>query len=175
MTILLAFYKGTRAENPAAKFFDRLVCWWWPTRGRFSHVELIGGSLNGRCWCHSSSIPDGVRSKWINVLSGRWVIVAVPGFIQHGAAVWFTQHEGARYDYAGILGFALPFFKQRSRRFYCSEAVALAMQAIAKGSAPDVPLPWPPAQISPNGLFAWCVTQPGAQIFLDRPTELSHA
>ena len=52
-TMVLAFYKGTRAENPHARIFDRLTC--WRTGGRFSHCELVQDiiSPHGLCWSAS--------------------------------------------------------------------------------------------------------------------------
>jgi hypothetical protein len=165
--ITLAFYKGTRRENPKAQWWDWLVCWW--TKGRFSHCEIVipGTRTGGRVTCASSSNRDGgVRTKRITLTTGRWVMVAMPHYENPAAIDWFDQHEDARYDWLGILGFVFPWIKDNPRRFYCSEACALALTASARASAPpDLPLTWPPAAISPQALYEWILDQPGAEVF----------
>ncbi len=158
MSVLLAFYKGTKAENPSSPPFDRLVCWWPRSRGRFAHVEFVAdrhGSL-GVCW--SSSMRDGgVRRKEIDLASGHWVIVSLPFVRRALARTWFEGAEGRAYDYPGILGFAIPFVKELRRWLYCSESVAKALSAGGCGPATS--------NIAPSALYAWAIAQPGAESF----------
>jgi hypothetical protein len=135
--ITLAFYKGTAAENPSARFFDQLVC--WRTHGRFSHCEIVVDPATGLC--ASSSLRDhGVRFKYINLHSGRWELVTVPGDVDK-AVEWFKAREGAPYDWFGLLAWAVPWRVDRRGRWFCSESCAAAL---------GLPQPW---GISPNDLY----------------------
>lgn len=152
--ITLAFYKGTKAENPKAKLFDRLVCAWPKSAGRFSHVELVVRRSSTVGWCWSSSARDGgVRAKEIELATGRWVLVDLPGADLARALAWFSRHHGRPYDYPGILGYVLPLVKQWRRWWYCSEACAAAID-VDGGS-----------HIPPNKLFAWAAQRPGARVY----------
>lgn len=166
--ITLAFYKGTRQENPDTRWWDRLICWWPRSRGRFSHCEIVipGTRTGGRVTCASSSARDGgVRMKRITLTSGHWILVALPHYEPQPIIDWFDRHENLRYDWLGVLGFVLPWVREKPSRVYCSEACALALQDAAQASPPDLPLPWPPAQISPSKLYEWAVDQPGSEVF----------
>jgi hypothetical protein len=139
--IQLAFYLGTKRENPAARLFDRLVC--WRTGGRFSHVEVVDEYLSNTGFvarCLSSSFRDGgVRSKVIDLDSGRWVLKSLPGDPE-AVRPWFTAHMGEPYDWFGLFGWVLPWRVSNRRWWFCSEAVAEAM---------GLPESW---RISPNDL-----------------------
>lgn len=116
----MAFYKGR------TRLFDRLVQWW--TRGPYSHCELV---INGECY--SASLRDGgVRSKMIDLASGRWDVMPLPPHLattdhQADALIWFMAHAGAGYDVAGLFGFVLPCRAHSRRRWFCSEPVAEAL------------------------------------------------
>lgn len=153
MTVL-AFYKGTLAENPKARLFDRLVCAWPRSRGRFSHAELVEVLEEGWGACWSSSARDGgVRCKRIDLASGRWVLVWLPGVPLQPALEWFRNHKGEPYDYPGILGYVLPLVKQWRAWWYCSEACAAALGVFAD------------THIPPSRLHAWALQQPGAMAY----------
>lgn len=127
-TVTLAFYKGTSAENPKARPFDRLTC--WRTRSRFSHVELVvtTGDITGLSNCWSSSFRDqGVRPALIDLASGRWVLVEVPDLSLQDAVKWFELHQGAPYDWFGLLGWVLPWRVSNRAWWFCSEACAEAL------------------------------------------------
>jgi hypothetical protein len=176
MSMTVAFYKGTRAENPQARLFDRLVCWWPRSRGRFSHAELVGHRIGtiGICW--SASMRDGscVREKNIDLASGRWVLVLVPYLDTAPAVTWFEGARGRAYDYPGILGYVMPGIKQLRRWLYCSEAVAEAITAAARVC--NLPAEWPAdPNLSPNALYAWCAAQPGARVIELPYLERGHA
>lgn len=129
----LALYKGTRpglagVYNRGVRLIDR---------GPYSHVELVLSS--GMSW--SSSFEDkGVRWKWINYDPARWDFIPLPDHLERYAQAWFEAHEGAKYDVLGNVRFVLPFLPDGGARYFCSEAVAAALQ---------IPDPW---RYGPNGL-----------------------
>lgn len=111
----IAFYKGRD------RLFDRAVQWW--TEGPYSHCELVMDGL-----CYSSSLRDGgVRVKFIDLSSGRWDVVPVGGDEQ-AARRWFSEHQDAGYDVPGLFGFVLSWRVDSRSRWFCSEAVAEALQ-----------------------------------------------
>lgn len=127
MTIL-AFYKGTLDENPGALLFDRLTC--WRTGSRFSHCELVEVPNRqgiAQLCCSSSFRDKGVRSKWIDLTSGRWVLVEVPSLKVEPALHWFMEHAGAPYDWFGLLGWVFPWRVSMREWWFCSEACAEAL------------------------------------------------
>lgn len=189
MSLTIAFYKGTRAENRDAQLFDRLVCWWPRTRGRFSHCEISLDHVRTYARCWSASLRDGgVRQKWVDMASGHWVLVRLPFHDEQAAAAWFAARQGTPYDWPGVLGFVLPIVKQVRRWIYCSEGCAEAIRAgatmhgallsaaaaaVLEGAdrlPADRPgLAWPDPDIAPSALYAWCIAQPGAQLLEPAP------
>lgn len=126
--VTLAFYKGAKSENPHARPFDRLTC--WRTRSRFSHCELVvvQDIAAGISRCYSSSLRDnGVRAKLIDLKSGRWVLVQVPDLSLKDAVKWFELHQGAPYDWFGLLGWVFPWRVSNRAWWFCSEACAEAL------------------------------------------------
>ena len=124
-TITLIFYKGTRAANPHARLFDRLAT--WRTRGPYSHCELVLDRIDHMVLCWSSSFLDGgVRSKWIDVSTGRWDVVTFPGD-RAAAARWFEAHQGEPYDWFALMGWVLPWRVSHRRWWFCSEACGAAI------------------------------------------------
>lgn len=115
----IAFYKGP-ATGITNKLGRLLVC--IGTLSRYSHCELVIQGV-----CYSASARDGgVRSKVIDLASGHWDVVDVPGD-EAAALAWFCAHMGEAYDWMGVLRFALPFLRQRPGKWFCSEAVAEAL------------------------------------------------
>ena len=115
----IAFYKGP-ATGLVNKLGRLLVC--LGTLSRYSHCELVIQGV-----CYSASARDGgVRGKVIDLASGHWDVVDVPGD-EAVALAWFHAHMGEAYDWMGVLRFALPFLRQRPRKWFCSEAVAEAL------------------------------------------------
>lgn len=77
--------------------------------------------------CYSSSARDGgVRSKVIDLTSGRWDVVDVEIDKDHALA-WFLTNNGDKYDWAGIWRFVIPFLPQGKRRWFCFEAIGSAL------------------------------------------------
>ena len=112
-----AFYKGRK------RLFNRLTAWW--LKGPYSHVELIlDTDKNGLAICASSSMMDGgVRVKHMRLDPDHWDLVPVSGSAD-AAWEWLRKHEGAGYDYLGLLGFIARAIGHNPGRFVCSEAVA---------------------------------------------------
>lgn len=125
-------------------------------RGNASHCETVfepGDGVDhlmpdgtcepdadGRLWCASSvgleRLPSysrrrpgrlgGVRFKRIDVSGPEWELIPTdtqPLYAANTAAFY----EGARYDWAYILGFVAWFLPQRNSRMACSEACATFM------------------------------------------------
>ena len=129
----VALYYGRKKDNPSSKLFDWLVCWW--TNSPYSHCELVIHDI-----CYSSSARDGgVRAKKIDLDSGHWNVFEITGDKQ-AALSWFKDHDGDKYDVAGLFGFVLPVKTNNRSRWFCSEACAAALQ---------IPFPW---HFSPDDL-----------------------
>ena len=117
----LALYKGP-AQNWAHKIAHWAVCTF--TGSPYSHCELV---INGVCWS-ASARDGGVRGKVIDLASGRWDVVDLPAQLsQADALAWFRAHDGLRYDWAGVMRFALPFLPLCMVRWFCSEACGAAL------------------------------------------------
>ena len=113
----IAFYRGRK------RIINRLTSWW--LRGLYSHVELVlGYDEAGQAICASSSAMDGgVRVKHMTLNLDHWDLVPVTGNVD-AAWAWLRKHEGAGYDYLGLLGFVARAVGHSPSRFVCSEAVA---------------------------------------------------
>jgi len=121
MTVQLALYKGP-AQDLAHKIAHWAVCVF--TGSPYSHCELV---INGVCWS-ASARDGGVRGKVIDLHSGRWDVIDLPdSFSEAAALAWFREHDGARYDWAGVMRFAVPFLPLSVGRWFCSEACAAAL------------------------------------------------
>lgn len=125
--ITLAFYMGRGATRR-----QRLEDWMIrsATRGRYSHVELIGGSAkHGEiAECLSSSGRDGgVRAKHILMCKECWDLVELS--VDPTQPVRFIKERaGAKYDYAGILlSHVLAIGRHDESRWFCSEICAAAL------------------------------------------------
>ena len=96
----------------------------------------------GEYWCASSSATDpmptwsprragksgGVRFKRIDVSdASKWLLVDVPWADARRAAQWFVDHQGALYDWQGIVGFIAWPVPDKTDRWSCHEACAAAL------------------------------------------------
>ena len=117
----LLFYKGTKKENPKSLIWDNLIC--LITGSRFSHVEIAYEKSMSAYHCWSSSVRDGgVRKKWIDTSTDRWVIIEVPNAVSEDLAI---QEAGKKYDYVGLVGTVIKLKQfSRNRKWFCSEIVA---------------------------------------------------
>ena len=68
-------------------------------------------------------MDGGVRVKHMRLDPDHWDLVPVQGSADAGWK-WLEQHEGAGYDYLGLLGFIARAVGHDPSRFVCSEAVA---------------------------------------------------
>ena len=122
----IAYYKGTKKENPKATWLDRLIC--FVTGSRFSHVEIVTRYVpDGHSECWSASPRDnGVRRAMIDLESGHWEVWNTGTIsIDPGAVVdFFKTQEGKRYDWLGALGVKIPFVKNHQNRWFCSEIIS---------------------------------------------------
>ena len=92
--------------------------------------------------CASAAPRDGkVRFKVLTLHPERWDIVDVPGITDSQMEAWFREHKDAKYDYLGLVGFVFRPIKGRSKKYFCSEAIAEAMGLNN------------PSRISPNDLY----------------------
>ena len=115
----IAFYRST-SSNLFLRAIHSLVK--LRTRSSFSHCELVIDGI-----CYSSSWQDGgVRAQEIDLGSGRWALVEIEGD-EDAARRWFLQNDGQRYDYLGVFLFLLGRRIGASTRWFCSSAVASAL------------------------------------------------
>lgn len=127
MAVTLAFYKGT-ALSRWHRLQDRAIR--LATRGRYSHVELIGRTvLHGAfARCLSSSGRDGgVRAKHILLRPESWDLVELR--IEPLEPVNFIcTRIGAGYDYTGLLfSQVLALGRHDETRWFCSEIIAASL------------------------------------------------
>jgi len=127
MTAILALYRGPDWSNITLQnaLVHVGICIW--TLSRHSHAELC---IDGVCYS-SSAMDKGVRSKVIDITSGRWDLYLLQGVDNASALAWFDEHEGQKYDWPGIVSWVIPFVRQHATRWVCFEAVG-AMLQIAK-------------------------------------------
>ena len=70
--------------------------------------------------CYSSSARDGgVRSKVIDLTSGRWDVVECVRGDPVAAKARFDAHMGEKYDYWGLVRWVFPFVPQDPTKAYC--------------------------------------------------------
>lgn len=133
MTVYVAFYKGRLKRNASLR---ERICYltdWFTrvfTRSPYSHCELAiaDEARAGVYFCVSASLRDGgVRGKYMQLPAGRWDLLPCP-LPESAVHDELRQHQGQRYDYAGIFRFLLPFLPHSRRRWFCSEFVAAALR-----------------------------------------------
>lgn len=98
--------------------------------------------IDGAHWCASSAAAEpiprwskrrpgktgGVRFKRINVHDpSKWLLVDLGHAGALFAAEWFREHEGALYDWQGIVGFLAWPVPNKADRWTCHEAVGRAL------------------------------------------------
>lgn len=119
-----AFYIGTRPGYQG--IYNRIVKAWEP--GDCSHVELI---FSDGMSASSSLMDGGVRFKRIDYDPARWIILDLGDrFNEEYARQWFELRvkEGAKYDLLGQLHFVFSPIRGDALAYWCSEAVAAALQ-----------------------------------------------
>ena len=116
----VAFFRGKRGGFAGA--FDAAVRWW--TRGAYSHVELV---FSDGMSASSYARDDGVRFKDIEYHPDRWDIIEIEADEEYARA-FFEKRLGLGYDHFGLFGFIWRPGVGKSRRWFCSEAVAAALK-----------------------------------------------
>lgn len=119
----LALYKGPPKDDLLHKIGHSLTKLW--TWSKYSHAEIV---IRGRCYS-SSSRDGGVRSKLIDLNSGKWDVFDITNDIVviSKALLWFKEHENDKYDYRNILRFVLPFVGHNKKEWVCYEACGEAL------------------------------------------------
>lgn len=120
MTAAIAFYKGPPRNDLWHSISHYAIRLW--TWSKWSHAELV---IDGVCYS-SSSRDGGVRSKVIDLDSGRWDVVPIE-IDETSALAWFMGNDGDKYDWAGIWRFVLPFLPHGKRRWFCFEAIGQSL------------------------------------------------
>ena len=119
MSVILAMYRGPDRSNLTMQkaLVHVGICLW--TLSRHSHGELF---IDGTCYS-SSAMDKGVRSKTIDIYSGRWDLYPLHGADKAKALAWFEKHKGKHYDWPGILSWVIRLVRHHPDRFVCFEAI----------------------------------------------------
>lgn len=148
-----AFYKSTRPG--IAGLYSRLVRWW--SGSEFSHCELV---FSDGMSASASFIDGGVRFKRIDYDPAKWDFIDLPDDLEAAARLWFKTSEGSPYDLLGNIGFLWRPIRGASGAYFCSEAIAAAI---------NIPQPWryDPGTLClilqyittpPKGGFLWAIS-----------------
>jgi hypothetical protein len=121
-TVYLAMYKGP-ADNYLHKITHIVTCCVLSLRElklcKYSHAELVIDSV-----CYSSSPRDsGVRSKVIDIYSGKWDLFSIE-INKESAIEVFNYNKGKSYDWLGAVKWGLPLLNQNKNKYYCFEIIA---------------------------------------------------
>ncbi|MDK4675240.1 hypothetical protein QG061_09830, partial [Kingella kingae] len=128
--IYLALYKGKKDGKDIKTRLLRCADWAvrQSTNGIYSHCEIAIAKENGVYSCYSSSIRDGgVRYKLMTLPSKKWDLIALPNLSLQRVQDFYDQTKGAKYDWAGCLGIALPALRQNVKKWFCSEWCAAVL------------------------------------------------
>jgi hypothetical protein len=139
----LAFYKGSPKNDWLHTISHYGIRLW--TFSKWSHAELV---IDDICWS-SSARDGGVRSKQIDLNSGRWDIIDlnVPESLEQQALAWFHKHNGAKYDYRNILRFVFTPTGHDKNKWVCFEAIAEALNLAGSH------------KLTANDLYEWALKQ----------------
>ena len=135
----IAFYRAAKKPGIAKLWSLGIAA---ITAGPFSHCELVFDTTDEKTFpantmlhdsggnlCFSSSEADGgTRFKQINLHDGKWVLWEFPDLNAQVAMSWCLDHEGLKYDWAGLRGFVFPWDKPNPADLFCSEAVVECAQ-----------------------------------------------
>lgn len=79
----------------------------------------------------SSARDAGVHFKRLDLADGKWVLVSL-GALDDAqlirALVFCDTRVGMKYDWAAIVGFALPFGEHENNRRFCSDSCVELME-----------------------------------------------
>ncbi len=122
----LVFYKASKGA-----IGDKLIAWWtapfkykfngmW--KDMFSHVEIVFS--DGQMFS-ASQYENKVRFTPHSFTGHAWfrVKITVPVRMEVAMRNRAMELVGAKYDYTGVAGFALPFIRENKNKWFCSEVV----------------------------------------------------
>ncbi len=92
----------------------------WRLASRWCHAGIVIGGV-----MHHANARHGLFRSSYN--PARWDIYLIPTGDGRRALQLFEQHQGASYNWRGVLAFIVPWFGTSKRKFYCFEWCALAM------------------------------------------------
>lgn len=124
--VVLALYKGPPKKRKVWQWIEHYAIRFW-TGSQYSHAELC---IDGVCY-GSSSRDGGVRKKVIALDPTRWDLVPLREADTAIALQWFTDHEGASYDWTNIARFVIPVLGHRGNQWICFEAIGEMLQLAA--------------------------------------------
>lgn len=136
-------------------FYRAIKGHWWDylvsaaTFSRYSHVELV--TPDGKLFS-SSPRDGGVRIADVNLQSGKWDLMTVPGRWLSHIRLWAEAQIGDKYDWWGCLTAALPIKRQSRNKWFCSEIVATVLNDTWR-SMTDPPCAGIPVLVTPGRLF----------------------
>lgn len=104
----------------SARWYERVFA--ALTRWRLCSHYSHGGIVIGGMMYHATS-RKGLHVS--DFTPDRWDVFEIGGD-DEAALKQFAEHEGASYDWMGVLGFAIPV-RGRRKKLYCFEWCALAM------------------------------------------------
>ena len=156
--IALAFHDCAKDKNPSANgaLFD------WAIRLRCGsslvHVEMAFDydEYPEYAACFSAVPGMGVRITRINLHDPCWLVVRLPQVDAARARSAALKYIGQKYDWAGIIGFTLPWGLHDDDDKFCSEACLRVLQDLGLFTGPR---PW---RMSPAELYR-LVTEPCAE------------
>lgn len=118
-----AFFKGQ--SSGIAGLFDIADHAWM--EGQYSHCELVFS--DGRS--ASSVLNGGVRFTTPGSINfqdqTQWDLVQLPAFDEGQALLWYSKHEGDKYDVWGDVHFVSGLIKHTEGHEFCSESMADAL------------------------------------------------
>ena len=104
------------------RLFARLVC--AIQGGDSAHCEVAWSWSGLVHQCVSASFVDGgVRPKKLTLSADKWRVYEMPGEPAEVLA-WLQRHRHQKYDWLGLLGFAIRRIKGWADRKFCSEVAA---------------------------------------------------
>ncbi len=68
-----------------------------------------------------------MRYKLMPLPSEKWDLIALPNLSLQRVQDFYDQTKGAKYDWAGCLGIALPALHQNVKKWFCSEWCAAVL------------------------------------------------
>ena len=144
--VIIAFRK---ASNPDATWKDKLIAWW--THGPYSHVEYVYEE-NGKYIECSASPKDGIvrcKPHKYDPIVWDYVELYISDRNYDIAKQFYESISGKKYDWAGILGFIIPVFRDRDDMWFCSETVTNVMKIFGYKAFWTID----PSETSPNKLY----------------------